>query len=143
MDLDEKEQRYRFLYSKIDTELNKIKGLKDRMEEKKTDVYKLVANKQVDFSLHFGDESEDLYSEINSYIGELENLKHYLSQELERIVKQIELKNSLVKKYGKAINVSGDEVPVVTFNDEDTSEIESKYQVSKKLIDDLKSKMKE
>ncbi|MDD4983716.1 MAG: hypothetical protein PHH82_02660 [Candidatus ainarchaeum sp.] len=143
MDLEEKEQRYRFLYSKVDNELNKIKGLKDKMEEKKTDVYKLAGNKQVDFSLHFGDNSEDLYSGVNSYIGDLENLKHYLSLELEKIVKQIDLKNSLVKKYGKSITVSGDETPVVTFNDDEVSEIESKYTVSKKLIDDLKSKMKE
>ena len=143
MDLEEKEQRYRFLYSKVDNELNKIKGLKDILDEKKTDVYKLVGNKQVDFSLHFGDNSEDLYSGVNSYIGDLENLKHYLSLELEKIVKQIELKAALIGKYGKSIVVSGDEIPVVTYNDEEILGIESKYLGSKKLIDDLKSKMKE
>ncbi len=142
MDLEEKEQRYRFLYTKLDSELNKVKSMKQILDGKRAEVYNLVGNKQVDFSLHMGSE-EDIYSQINNYIGELENLKHYLSLELEKIVRQIGLKDALKKGLGDAITVSGEDLPVVSYKDQEIADIETKYQVSKKLIDSLKSKMKD
>ncbi len=142
MDLNEKEERLRFLLSKIDGELTKFKEIKITLDKKKqelnTDLSKLDASgTSISF---YSDEQENVAEYVNSHTLELENLKNYIANELQKIIKQKSILETLKKKYGDKVTVEENQLGgfKIKYTDNDIISAAQTTNLSKKLVQNLK-----
>ncbi len=143
MDINEKEERYKFLLSKIDNEISKFKVKQTVLEQKLIDIKnntKAITQESIPIALN-ANEQQNVYEFLKSHILELENLKSFLNQELNKIAKQKDLQNTLTQKYKNNIKVEQNQLGgfKIDYNDDEINKIAEDTIISKKLISTLKS----
>ena len=147
-ELKEKEERLRFLLSKIDSEIGKFKEMSESLEEKKNALVKEISRKgvaevPVEITPHSG-EQESLAEEITCHLLELNKMKNYLGGKLEIILKEEELLEELKKKYGSKVSlVKGRKGEFeIMYTDAETDAVYTKLKAGKKLVLDMRESMK-
>lgn len=142
VDLLEKEERLRFLLSKIDSELSKFKDIKSELETKKQELTKELEKLHAsDANISFySEDQENVFEFVNSHNLELENLKNYIAGELQKVVKQREILELMKKKYGDNIIVEETQFGgiKIKYTDDEISEAAQTTTLSKKLVQNLK-----
>jgi len=142
MDINEKEQRYKFLKTKIEEEISKFKVKLTKLDQKIQDIKessKTVVHDTLPIALN-AENQENIYELVKSHILELDNLKNYLDIELEKISKQKQLQKTLEEKFDDNIKVIENQLGgfKIEYTDNDVNEISQDTLVSKKLITSLK-----
>jgi hypothetical protein len=142
MDLDAKEERLRFLQSKIDNELSKFKDIKDRLDNKRKELSSAVdkigaSGSSISF---FSESQENVLEYVNSHTLELENLRNYISSELKKVIKQKDLLEAMRKQYGDKVVVEQTQLGDfrIKYTDEDVDNAAQQTNLSKKLVQQLK-----
>lgn len=140
-DINEKENRFKFLLSKIEGEISKFKVKQTTLEQKMQDI-KLVArsfDEQVPIALN-AENQDNVYELLKAHLLELENLKAYLSQELNKIEKQKRIEKELKTKFNDNIKVEQNQLGgfKINYNDNEINKIAEDAIISKKLISSLK-----
>jgi len=142
MDLNDREERLRFLLSKIDSELSKFKEIKNNLDKKREDIAKdLEKLNATDANISLvADDQENVSDYINGHVLELENLRNYISGELQKTIKQIEILAEMKKKYGNKVTVEETQFGGVKikYTDEDVLNAAQTTNLSKKLVQSLK-----
>ena len=142
MDLSEKEERLRFLLGKIDNEVSKFRNIKNELDTKKQELSKEISKSGVDnVSINlYSDTQDNIVEFVNSHVLELENLKNYISSELNKTVKRKDLLASLRKKYGDKVTVEETQFGEfrIKYSDKDVTDAAQITNLSKKLIRNLK-----
>lgn len=149
VELKEKEERLRFLLSKIDSEIEKFKEMQASVEERKMSINRDITSKglsEVPLEIRpHSDEQDGLGGEVNRHLMELSKMRNYLNGKLELVIKEEELLKELKKKHGNKVSlVKTDEGEFeIVYEDSETEEMYDKLKASRKLIADLKSSMKD
>jgi len=141
-DINEKENRYKFLLSKIDGEIEKFKIKQTTLDQKMQDIKdstKIATHDAIPISLNAKNQ-ENVYELVKAHILELENLKNYLNIELEKIAKQKKLQQTLQQKFKDNIKVEQNQLGSfkISYTDQDVEDITEDTLVSKKQINSLK-----
>ncbi len=143
-DLEEKEQRLKFLQSKVDGEIFKFKTklsfLDGKMQEIKL-ATKTVGHEPIPITFTSANNNhENVYDLIKAHLLELDNLKNYLSIELEKIASQKKILKNLDQKYGESVSVVQNSQGgfTVNYSDDDIEKIKEDALMSKKLVTSLK-----
>ncbi len=140
-DIIEKENRFKFLLSKIDGEISKFKIKQTTLDQKLQDIKQVTKsfNEQIPIALN-ADNQENVYELLKAHILELENLKAYISQELNKIDKQKKIENELKTQFQENIKVEQNQLGgfKINYKDEDINKIADEAIMSKKLISTLK-----
>jgi len=145
MDLEDKQERYEFLLSKLNIEIEKFEDLARKLLEKKQDVINSV--KKIDSSdviITLSTDTQDNVTDfVNSHLLELKNLKNYINNELEKVKKQKELLNNLKAKYGDKIKIEQTQMGnfKIKYDDETIDKTIELTNISKKLIKNLKNNL--
>ena len=146
--LKESEERLRFLLSKIDSEIEKFKGISDLVYNKRQAISTEITKKglnEVPLEIRpHSTEEPGLTEELTKHLLELNKMKNYLSSKLELVIKEEELLKELKKKHGDNVelvkNPAG-EFEII-YKDSETDDAYNKLKASRKLISDLKASMK-
>jgi thioester reductase-like protein len=140
-DIIEKENRFRFLLSKIDGEISKFKIKQTTLEQKIQDIKQVTKSfdEQVPIALN-AENQENVYELLKAHLIELENLKSYISQELSKIEKQKKIEKELKSQFNDNIKVEQNQLGgfKINYKDEDINKIADEAIISKKLISSLK-----
>ncbi|MCX8158108.1 MAG: hypothetical protein N3D73_00380 [Candidatus Diapherotrites archaeon] len=144
-DLKDKEERLRFLLSKIEDEIDRFSKMQEIIETKNRELFVEISKKgltetPLEIAPH-SDGHQSLLDEVREHILELNKVKSYLSAKLDLILKEEELIEALKKKYGNNVNLlkRADGVFEISYTDEETKNTYLKLKASKKLLSDLKS----
>jgi len=140
--LKEKEERFRFLLSKIEAEVSKFKEINEELNKKKTEIMKFITKsgaENVTITLS-SDNQENISELVSAHLLELENLRNYIAGELQKIVKEEELLEMLSQKYNDKISIEETEKGSfkIKYNDEDIDNAILSTNLSKKLVQSLK-----
>lgn len=140
-DIIEKENRFRFLLSKIDGEISKFKIKLTILEQKIQDIKQVTRgfDEQVPIALN-AENQENVYELLKAHLIELENLKSYISQELNKIEKQKKIEKELKSQFNDNIRVEQNQLGgfKINYKDDDINKIADEAIISKKLISSLK-----
>lgn len=141
-DIEEKEERLKFLQSKVEGEISKFKSKQSFLEGKMQEIKlatKNISHEPIPISFT-SNNTENVYDLIKTHLLELENLKNYLSIELEKIIAQKKILNNLEQKYGETVSVVQNSTGGYTINysDDDIEKIKEDTLMSKKLVTSLK-----
>lgn len=140
-DIIEKENRFRFLLSKIDGEISKFKIKQTTLEQKIQDIKQVTKSfdEQVPIALN-AENQENVYELLKAHLIELENLKSYISQELNKIEKQKKIEKELKSQFSDNIKVEQNQLGgfKINYKDDDINKIADEAIISKKLISSLK-----
>lgn len=141
-DINEKENRYRFLLSKIDEEASKFKIKLSTLDQKMQDLRDSAKNASHDIiPISLNASSQDnVYELVKAHILELENLKNYINIELDKISKQKALQKTLQDKFKDNVKVEQNQMGgfKISYTDDDVNKITEDTLISKKLIGSLK-----
>lgn len=141
-DIIEKENRYKFLQSKIDEEISKFKIKLTTLDQKMQDLRdtsKMATKEIIPISLNAVNQ-DNVYELVKAHILELENLRNFIILELEKIAKQKNLQNILEEKFKDNVKVEQNQMGTfkIDYTDQDITEISQDTLVSKKLISTMK-----
>ena len=141
-DINEKENRYKFLLSKIDEEVSKFKVKLSTLDQKMQDLRdsaKIATHDVIPISLNTKTQ-DNVYELVKSHILELDNLKNFINLELEKIAKQKTLQKTLQDKFKDNVRVEQNQLGSfkIEYNDLDVDKITEDTLISKKLIGSLK-----
>jgi len=141
-DINEKENRYKFLLSKIDEEASKFKIKLSTLDQKMQDIRDSTKNASHDIiPISLNASSQDnVYELVKAHILELENLKNYINIELDKISKQKALQKTLQDKFKDNVKVEQNQMGgfKISYTDDDVNKITEDTLISKKLIGSLK-----
>jgi len=144
-DIEEKENRYKFLKSKIEEEISKFKVKQTILDEKLQNIRDSAKTATHDIlSISFNAQNqENVYELVKSHILELENLKNYIDSELNKISKQKALQKTLFEKFKDKVKVKQTQLGTfqIEYDDSDIEDITEDTLVSKKLINSLKEQI--
>lgn len=144
-DIEEKENRYKFLKSKIEEEISKFKVKQTILDEKLQNIRDSAKTATHDtLSISFNAQNqENVYELVKSHILELENLKNYIDSELNKISKQKALQKTLFEKFKDKVKVKQTQLGTfqIEYDDSDIEDITEDTLVSKKLINSLKEQI--
>jgi len=149
VELKEREERLRFLLSKIDSEIEKFKKISGLVDGKRQALSTEITKKglsevPLEIRPHSGEE-QGLTEEITKHLLELNKMKNYLSSKLELVIKEEELLEELKKKHGdnvELLKTPAGEFEIV-YTDSETDDAYNKLKASRKLVSDLKVSMKD
>lgn len=140
--MQEKEDRFKFLLSKLEGEIAKFTLIKSNLDLKRKDIITetaKVGSDGVNVTL-FAQDQENLNELTNSHLMELENLKNYITNELSKVQKQKELFNNLKAKYGDKVSVEDGQFGgfKIKYTDNDIEEALQNITISKKILQNLR-----
>jgi len=142
VDINEKENRYKFLISKIDDELSKFKIKLTALDQKLQDIRdtsKIATHDIIPISLN-AKSQDNVYELVKAHILELDNLKNFISLELDKIAKQKNLQKTLQQKFSNNVLVEQSQTGAfkIDYSDNEIDKISDDTLISKKLISSLK-----
>ena len=141
-DINEKENRYKFLLSKIDEEVGKFKIKLSTLDQKMQDLRdsaKVASHDVIPISLNTASQ-DNVYELVKAHILELDNLKNFINLELDKIAKQKSLQKTLQDKFKDNVKVEQNQLGgfKIAYTDDDINKITEDTLISKKLIGSLK-----
>ncbi len=148
-DLKEREERLKFILSKVNTEIEKFGKIQSALEARQDELSEAVAGKgisniPVNITPHT-ESSENLYEETRQHIMELTKLKSLIETRLNLVIKEEELIAELKDKYGD--NVSLAKLPTgefrLEFKDEKSEDAFEQLKMSKKMVGQLRESVQD
>lgn len=141
-DINEKENRYKFLLSKIEDETSKFKIKLTTLDQKLQDIRdtsKVATHDIIPIALNAKNQ-DNVYEMVKAHILELDNLKNFINLELDKIAKQKNLQKALQQKFSNNIVVEQSQSGTfkIDYSDSDVDKISDDTLISKKLIGSLK-----
>lgn len=141
-ELKDMEERLRFLLSKIDSELERFKSLKQEVEEKKKQLLGSLKDKGIEpIPIELSpSESMSLAEDVDEHIKELQQFKNSINMKLKNVLREEELIDSLKKEYGENVEVKRDAANAfkIIYKDPSTAKIHAQVRLSKKLISSMR-----
>jgi len=147
--LKEREERLKFILSKVNTETEKFRKILSSLEARQEELSEAVSGKgisniPVNITPHT-ESSENLYEETRQHIMELTKLKSLIETRLNLVIKEEELIAELKEKYGD--NVSLAKLPTgefqIEFRDGKSEDAFEQLKMSRKMIGQLRDSVHE
>lgn len=142
--LKEREERLRFLLTKVDSEIDKFESLLGSAENLQSELDAEIRGTglqslPINFTPHT-EGQRDLQDELKQHILSLNKLKNLINKKLKKVIREEELLEGLQKKYGDKVSLKGagkGELELI-YKDEETEKMFSRLKNSKKMISQLK-----
>jgi hypothetical protein len=145
MNPEEREERYKFLESKIEDEVDKFKRIEKDLEKKEKELHEEIENtkiKDIQVTL-ISDQDEKILEKVKFHLLELQNIKTLIDKKLKRVQEEKSLIKTFSKKYKDNISIEDNNQGhfLVRYSDKDIDSANKNIYLSKKSLLKLKENL--